>query len=86
LVGGTRQPNFAYTGFPFRCYSRAILCRTQLLEAFGPLVADFEACLQLTADLAPQEAEAALTTRVTSYLDVLCDALGSAVPAGRRTA
>ena len=24
LVGGTRQPNFAYTGFPFRCYSRAI--------------------------------------------------------------
>ncbi len=60
-----------------------ILCRTQLLEAFRPLVADFEAALDLVADLDPQDATRTLTSRVETYLDVLADALGSAVPAGR---
>ena len=50
------------------------------------MVDDFSATLELVADLDPQDAEAALTTRVGSYLDVLADALGMALPGARRAA
>ena len=60
--------------------------RAELLDAYGPLVDDFAACLELVADLDPQDAEAALCTRMVTYLDCLADALGTAVPAARRAA
>ena len=60
--------------------------RRELLATFAPLVDDFGACLELVADLDPGDATRALTSRVETYLDVLADALGSAVPAARRAA
>ena len=60
--------------------------RGDLLAAFVPLADDFGACLELVADLDPKDAEAALCTRMVTYLDCLADALGSAVPAARRAA
>ncbi len=60
--------------------------RAQLLDAYAALVDDFAACLELAADLDPQDAEAALCTRLTTYLDAMADALGSTLPRARRAA
>ena len=60
-----------------------LLCRAELLAAFAPLVGDLEACLELTADLDPEDAERALASRLVTYWRTLGDALALAVPAGR---
>jgi hypothetical protein len=57
-----------------------LLRRAELLDAYSPIVDDFGAALELVAELAPADAEAALTSRVATYLDVLADALGAVVP------
>jgi hypothetical protein len=77
--------NFTYSGEDAQASARRafdrLLRRADLLAAYEPLVADFSAALELIADLDPEDAEAALASRMSTYLDVLADALGAALPA-----
>jgi hypothetical protein len=70
---------------PRRPFDR-LLRRADLLRAYAPLVDDFSAALELVEDLAPADAEAALTSRMVTYLDALADALGAALPAAEGSA
>ena len=67
---------------PSRSAFDRLLTGHQLRAAFGPLRADWQACVELLAHVDPADAERTLVTRLTSYLDALADVLAEATVGG----
>jgi hypothetical protein len=70
----TKAPPLAPVPPPFD----KVLTGHQLRATFRPLCADWQACAELLAHVDPADAERALVTRLTSYLDALADVLAEA--------